>query len=122
MATNAHEYSIWIAEYARVQEYPVGGAIYGQHNAGTLVLPYCYGVLKSDEHTILVDTGFDNAEFGKELADTFGVTGWQPPSVVLGRLGIDPADVDTSSRTTTSTTPGTSTRSPTRTSTCSRPR
>ena len=62
MATNAHEYSIWIAEYARVQEYPVGGAIYGQHNAGTLVLPYCYGVLKSDEHTILVDTGFDNAD------------------------------------------------------------
>lgn len=95
MATGNHEYSIWIAEYARVQEYPVGGVIYGQHNAGTLVLPYCYGVLKSAEHTILVDTGFDNAEFGKVLADTFGVTGWQPPSVVLGRLGIDPKDVDT---------------------------
>lgn len=94
MSANRNEYSIWITEYARVEEYPVSGVLYGQHNQGTLVLPYCYGVIRSDEHVILVDTGFDNAEFGKVLADRYGVSGWQPPSTVLGRIGIDPAEVD----------------------------
>lgn len=88
-------YSIWIAEYARVLEFPVSGALYGRHNAGTMVLPFCYAVLKNDEHTVMVDTGYNYAEFGRVLADEYGVSGWQPPEVVLGRLGVDPADVDT---------------------------
>jgi glyoxylase-like metal-dependent hydrolase (beta-lactamase superfamily II) len=94
LAQVREEYSIWITEYARVEKYPVGGVLYGQHNEGTLVLPYCYGVLKSDEHTILVDTGFDNAEFGNVLATQYGVSGWQSPKVVLDRVGVDPLDVD----------------------------
>jgi N-acyl homoserine lactone hydrolase len=89
------DYSIWIVEYARVVEYPVGGVLYGRHNEGHLVLPYCYGVVKSNDHLAVVDTGFNYAEFGKVLADTYGVTDWQPAEVVLGRIGIDPADVDT---------------------------
>jgi N-acyl homoserine lactone hydrolase len=89
------DYSIWIVEYARVAEYPVSGVLYGRHNQGTLVLPYCYAVLKSDEHLAVVDTGFDNAEFCKVLADTYGVSDWQPPETVLPRIGIDPGDVDT---------------------------
>lgn len=89
------DYSIWIVEYARVNEYPVSAALYGRHNQGSLVLPYCYGVLKSKDHLVVVDTGFDNAQFGKVLADTYGVSDWQPPSVVLPRIGIDPNDVDT---------------------------
>jgi N-acyl homoserine lactone hydrolase len=89
------DYSIWIVEYARVKEYPVSAAFYGRHNQGTLVLPYCYGVLQSEDRLIVVDCGFDNAEFGQVLAEMYGVTDWQPPEVVLGRIGIDPADVDT---------------------------
>jgi glyoxylase-like metal-dependent hydrolase (beta-lactamase superfamily II) len=89
------DYSIWIVEYARVVNYPVSGVLYGYHNQGHLVLPYCYGVLQSDEHLAVVDTGFNYAEFGKVLADTYGVTDWQPAERVLGRIGFDPADVDT---------------------------
>ena len=89
------DYSLWIVEYARVKEYPVSAALYGRHNQGSLVLPYCYGVLKSDDHLAVVDTGFDNVELGKVLADTYGVTDWQPPEVVMSRLGFDPEDVDT---------------------------
>ena len=88
-------YSIWIAEYARVLQFPVSGALYGRHNSGTIILPFCYGILKNDEHTVLVDTGYNHAEFGEVLADEYGVSGWQPPEVVLGRLGMDPSDVDT---------------------------
>lgn len=89
------DYSIWIVEYARVNEYPVSAAFYGRHNQGTLILPYCYGVLQSEDNLAVVDTGFNYAEFGQVLADTYGVSDWQPPEKVLGRIGIDPADVDT---------------------------
>jgi glyoxylase-like metal-dependent hydrolase (beta-lactamase superfamily II) len=88
-------YSIWIVEYARVLEYPVSAALYGRHNEGSLVLPYCYGVVQGEGHTAVVDTGFDNTAFGKVLADTYGVSGWQPPDVVLPRIGIDRNSVDT---------------------------
>jgi glyoxylase-like metal-dependent hydrolase (beta-lactamase superfamily II) len=89
------DYSLWIVEYARVKEYPVSAALYGRHNQGSLVLPYCYGILKSDDHLAVVDTGFDNVELGQVMANTYGVTDWQPPEVVMSRLGFSPEDVDT---------------------------
>jgi glyoxylase-like metal-dependent hydrolase (beta-lactamase superfamily II) len=89
------DYSIWIVEYARVVEYPVGAVLYGRWNAGHLVLPYCYAVLKGEDHLAVVDAGFNYAEFGKVLADTYNVSNWRGADVVLGRIGIDPAEVDT---------------------------
>jgi glyoxylase-like metal-dependent hydrolase (beta-lactamase superfamily II) len=89
------DYSLWIVEYARVVEFPIGAVLYGRWNAGHLVLPYCYGVLKGEGHVAVVDTGFNYAEFGQVLADSYGVSDWQPAEVVLGRIGIDPAEVDT---------------------------
>jgi glyoxylase-like metal-dependent hydrolase (beta-lactamase superfamily II) len=89
------DYSIWIVEYARVEEYPVSWILYGARNEGNTVLPYCYAVLQSDEHLIVVDSGFNMADYGEVLAKNFGVSHWQPPKVVLGRLGFDPDDVDT---------------------------
>jgi glyoxylase-like metal-dependent hydrolase (beta-lactamase superfamily II) len=89
------DYSLWIVEYARVAEFPVSAAHHGRHNQGTMVLPYCYGVLRSEDHLAVVDCGFDNVEFGKVLADSYGVSAWQPPEVVLPRIGVDPEEVDT---------------------------
>lgn len=89
------DYSVWVVEYARVEEYPMGAILYGAHNEGHRVLPYCYAVLQSEEHTAVVDTGFDWADYGEAMAKNYSVSGWQPPEVVLGRLGIDPAKVDT---------------------------
>ncbi len=89
------DYSIWIVEYARVVEYPVGAVLYGRWNAGHLVLPYCYAVIKGEDHLAVVDTGFNYSEFGKVLADTYNVSDWRGADVVLGRIGIDPAAVDT---------------------------
>jgi glyoxylase-like metal-dependent hydrolase (beta-lactamase superfamily II) len=89
------DYSIWIVEYARVVEYPTGAVLYGRWNAGHVVLPYCYAVLKGEGHLAVVDTGFNYADFGKVLADTYGVSNWRSHEEVLGRIGIDPAEVDT---------------------------
>jgi N-acyl homoserine lactone hydrolase len=89
------DYSIWVVEYARVVEFARGILMYGDWNTGTVVAPYCYAVLKGEGHVAVVDTGFDNVEFGKVLADSYGVSDWQPADVVLKRIGIDPAEVDT---------------------------
>ncbi|HXH96102.1 MAG TPA: MBL fold metallo-hydrolase, partial [Gaiellaceae bacterium] len=41
------------------------------------------------------DCGFDDVDLGAQLAATYNVSDWQPPEVVLPRIGIDPAEVDT---------------------------
>jgi glyoxylase-like metal-dependent hydrolase (beta-lactamase superfamily II) len=89
------DYSIWVVEYARVVEFARGILLYGDWNTGTVVAPYCYAVIKGEGHVAVVDTGFDNVEFGKVLGDSYGVSDWQPADVVLKRIGIDPAEVDT---------------------------
>jgi glyoxylase-like metal-dependent hydrolase (beta-lactamase superfamily II) len=89
------DYSIWVVEYARVNEFARGLLLYGQWNTGTTIAPYCYAVLKSDDHLAVIDSGYNHTEFGEVLAESYGVSDWQPPEVVLGHLGLDPADVDT---------------------------
>jgi N-acyl homoserine lactone hydrolase len=88
------DYSIWVVEYARVVEFAKGLLLYGQFNAGTTIAPYCYAVVKGEGHTAVIDTGYNHAEFGKELAEGYGVSDWQPAEVVLKRIGVDPAEVD----------------------------
>ena len=76
------DYSFWIVEYARVNEFAQRRPL-RDGTPGTLILPYCYGVLQSDDHLAVVDTGFDFAEYGQAMAEIYGVTDWQPPEVVL---------------------------------------
>jgi N-acyl homoserine lactone hydrolase len=89
------DWSIWLLEYARVKEYPVGGLLGGRHNEGTVLAPYCYGVLTDGEHVVLVDCGLELNDYGRTMSEAYGVSDWQPPDVVLGRIGLTPADVDT---------------------------
>jgi N-acyl homoserine lactone hydrolase len=88
------DYSIWVVEYARVNEFAQGILLYGNWNTGTRVAPYCYAVIKGGGHTVVVDTGYNHVELGKILADSYGVSDWQPADVVLPRIGVDPAEVD----------------------------
>lgn len=89
------DYSIWVLEYAYASEYPVSGVIYGAHNQGTIKLPYGYALIKGNGHTILVDVGYNYRDYGKTLADRFGVTNWHSPATVLSEVGVRPEDVDT---------------------------
>lgn len=87
------DYSIWVLEYSHAPEYAVSGVLYGEHNRGTVNLPYAYVVLKSAERVLMVDVGYNYSRYGKTLADRFGVIGWQPPVTVLAEVGLKPEDV-----------------------------
>jgi len=69
--------------------------LYGAHNEGYVKLPYCYVLVRSEEHVALVDVGYNDKDFGKHLGDKFGVENWRSPEVVLAECGLTPADVDT---------------------------
>ena len=85
------DYSIWVIEFARASS-PLGLLLHGQ--AGDREIPYCVTVLRSAEHTILVDAGYKHAGRGRELAGEDGITIWRDPAGLLARVGARPEDVD----------------------------
>lgn len=88
-------YSIHVLEYAAVPEYHVSGIIYGYHNQGYRKLPYAYALIQGNGHVALVDVGYNHKDYGKHLADKFGVRNWHSPRDVLADVGLTPEDVDT---------------------------
>lgn len=89
------DYSIHVLEYCYVPNYHKSGVLYGAHNQGYVKLPYCYVLLRSKDHVALVDVGYNHKDYGKHLADKFGVENWRSPRVVLAEMGLTPEDVDT---------------------------
>lgn len=89
------DYSIHVLEYSYVPKYHKSGVLYGAHNEGYVKLPYCYVLLRSKDHVALVDVGYNHKDYGKHLADKFGVENWRSPAVVLAEVGLTPEDVDT---------------------------
>jgi glyoxylase-like metal-dependent hydrolase (beta-lactamase superfamily II) len=85
------DYSVWVIEYARAMS-PLGLLLHGQ--TGEREIPYCFTVLRSDEHTILVDAGYRNAGRGRELGELDGITVWRDPAELIARAGVRPEDVD----------------------------
>jgi N-acyl homoserine lactone hydrolase len=90
--TAADEYSVWVLEYARAPECPAWVMVYG--GAGVRPLPYSLTVLQSAEHTVLIDTGYEDTGSSHELGDIDGVTMWASPVDVLARIGIAAEDID----------------------------
>ncbi len=89
------DYSIWVLEYATVEKFPFSVMMYGPQHQGTRKLPYAYALLKGKGETILIDTGYDHVNFGKTLADAYGVSNYHGPREVLAECGVAPEDVTT---------------------------
>ena len=89
------KYSIWVLDYAAVNKFPQSVMLYGPQYVGIRNLPYAYVLIKGQEQVILVDTGYDHKEYGKYLADLYGVSNWHPASEVLAECGVKPTDVTT---------------------------
>lgn len=87
------DYSIWVLDYAAVEQFPQSVMLYGPQYIGTRRLPYGYVLLKGKGEVILIDTGYDHKEYGKYFADLYGVSNWHPPQDVLRECGVSPADV-----------------------------
>lgn len=88
------DWSIWMLEYARRPEQPVGLVLYGYWNAGTVSVPFSYVYLESDGLRVLVDVGYDEGSYGGALARADGVVGWQDARAVLAGVGCAPDDID----------------------------
>lgn len=86
-------YDITVLEYARSPRHPISGVIYGKHNAGGMNLPFAYVLVRDETRVILVDCGYDQADFGGTIANAIGVVGWQSPRNVLATVGLAPEDV-----------------------------
>ncbi len=87
------EYSIWVLEYALSPVHPVSGVYYGEHNKGTMKLPFSYVLIKGRDGVALVDVGYDPTDFGGEIAQSIGVTNWTSPETVLAQCGVRPDEV-----------------------------
>lgn len=89
------DYSIWVLEYAAVETFPRSVMLYGPMYQGTKKLPYGFVVLKGKGETILIDTGYDHTGFGRQLAESYGVSNFRHPTEVLAECGVRPEDVTT---------------------------
>lgn len=87
------DYSIWVLDYAAVNQFPQAVMLYGPWHSGIRNLPYAYALLKGKGEVILIDTGYDHKEYGKYLADLYGVSNYHGPAEVLAECGVTPADV-----------------------------
>ena len=89
------DYSIWVLEHAAVETFPLSVMLYGPQYQGSRKLPYAYALIKGKGKTILVDTGYDHVNYGKQLAELFGVSNFHGPAEVLAECGVKPEDVTT---------------------------
>ncbi|MFB2552048.1 N-acyl homoserine lactonase family protein [Ensifer soli] len=87
------DYSIWVLEYAAVELFPLSVMLYGPQYKGTRKLPYGYVLLKGRDRVVMIDTGYDHVNYGKALADAYGVSNYHGPREVLAECGIAPEDV-----------------------------
>jgi glyoxylase-like metal-dependent hydrolase (beta-lactamase superfamily II) len=88
-------WSIWILEYGYVDRFPASNLFAAQPNEGHRRMPYCFGLMRSAERCVLVDTGFADRAIYDRLTAKYGDTRWRAPVDVLARVGVRPEDVDT---------------------------
>ncbi|MGI5149755.1 N-acyl homoserine lactonase family protein [Plantactinospora sp. CA-294935] len=88
-------HSIWILEYGYVDRFPASNLFAGQPNEGHRRMPYCFGLVRSADHCVLVDTGFADPAIYDRLTAKYGDTRWSAPVDVLARLGVRAEQVDT---------------------------
>ena len=87
------DYSIWVLEQAAVEKFPLSVMLYGPQYQGIRKLPYAYALLMGKGETILIDTGYDHVNYGKQLAELYGVTNFHGPREVLAECDVTPEDV-----------------------------
>jgi len=88
------DYSIWVLEYGYVGRFPLSNLMSAQPGQGHRRMPYCFGLVRSAEHCVLVDTGFYEPAAQERITAKYGENCWRRPADVLGRLGVRAEAVD----------------------------
>ncbi len=90
------DYSVYVIEYARGRSQALSWALAGEHNKGEIKnVPFTYVLIKGEGRAILVDVGFADTPQTRPMLESFGCYNWQPPSRVLGKVGVSPKEIDT---------------------------
>jgi N-acyl homoserine lactone hydrolase len=89
------DYSVWLLEYGYIDRYPASNLFAAQPFEGFRRMPHCFGLMRSANRCILVDTGFWDEQRHHSLSAKYGTTRWQPPAEIVRRAFIEPEDVDT---------------------------
>jgi glyoxylase-like metal-dependent hydrolase (beta-lactamase superfamily II) len=84
---------MWALEFSYMHGYPDSALVYGKRE-GDRDLPFYYCVLQSDEHVILVDSGFSDNDYCQSMIDLYDIKQFTRPDVILPRIGLTPADID----------------------------
>lgn len=88
-------HSIWIVEYGYIDRFPASNLFAAQPNEGHRRMPYCFGVVRSAERVVLVDTGFADPGMYDRLATKYGdQNAWADPVELVSRCGISADEVD----------------------------
>ncbi len=85
-------YSIWVLEYGYTSSFPKAVMAHGAFNESAR-FSYAYVLIKGNGITAMVDVGFDNVAYGKQLNDRFGVENWHSPRDVLSTCGVLPDEI-----------------------------
>ena len=86
-------WEVFVLEYARGRAQPVVDLINGTHAAGVMDTPFAFVMARSEEHVVLIDTGFMREGIGAEMSVRFNVPDWVSPLRLLAELGVGPDDV-----------------------------
>jgi N-acyl homoserine lactone hydrolase len=89
-----NEYSIWVAEFMRLSQWPKAAQVYGAWDGELRTLPFSFAVLQGDGHVAMVDTGCDDGPYSQEMFAA-GIERWTPVESILARLGLTCEDVET---------------------------
>ncbi len=88
-------HSIWVVQYGVAGGHPAADLLYGRHGDPPRTVPYCFGLLRSARHTVLVDTGFGDRANQERLSAKYRDTAWCTPVRALARIGVAADSVDT---------------------------
>ncbi len=88
-------YSIWLVEYAYCATQPVSSLMYSKHNQGVRTIPFTFLILKGNDRTVAIDTGYIDEGHGHELSVRFGMTAIRPVEKALADIGVRGEEVDT---------------------------
>jgi len=88
-------YSIWIIEYGYVDRFPASNLFAARPGEGHRRMPYCFGLVRSADRCVLVDTGFADRAIYDRLTAKYGDTRWCDPVDALARVGVRSGEVDT---------------------------
>ena len=87
--------SLWVLEYGRCLQQPLGCIFYGAWNQGTRPFSYGYVYLEVDGHKVLVDIGHDLGSSNRRWHDANDIVDYQGPDAVLAKVGVRPEEIDT---------------------------